>query len=839
MKYGKFNADATEFIVTRPEPPRPWINYLTNDLYCAVISQSAGGYSFYQDCRTNRILRWAPENLYKDRPGRYLFIKEGTRSKGPGRRQHPRVWSATYQPLRVKPDAFQARHGLGYTTIRSVNAGLASEITYFVPTSEPCEIWLVTLANQTTRTRTLEVFPYVEWLLGDYHEEVRYRNIMHLYNRVWLDRPLQAIFAKKTAMWEHQNIQPFQGVAFFASSLPLRGYVTRKEAFVGRCTDETHPAMLFETPFRTVPLCSGEDGLGVLRHALTLQPGQTVTFTVVMGQAPTRDQVRSMIEKYRQIEEAQAELARVQSLWRTCILGHVTVETPDQEFNQIINVWVKYQLYICNLWSRSPSFYHEGSGGRGYRDSCQDSEGLLALNSEHAHQKMLKVAALIRRDGTCAPGWSDVKGPAGHRPNKDHPLWLTYTVASYIKETGDRDILNTSVPYLKDRWIRGWDVDPQWQGGAVQDGEGTLFEHLEANLHFTFHDVGPHGLPLIGHADWNDALDAVGQQGRGESVWIAMGLVRSLKTLAELADLLGETAKAQEWRRRASIMTQRINEVAWDGQWYLAGFTDDGTPFGSAKEAEGKMYLNTQSWAILAGVPDEHRQELLLKAVDAYLDREHGYALFCPAYSHFNPKLGRISMFSEGTKENAAIFCHAATFMIVADCIAGRGRQAYHAMRKLMPNAQREAQRYRAEPYVYAEYLIGPEHPYRSGEGAFTWLTGTASWTFMAAIEWLLGVRREYDGLRIDPCLPPQWRRCRVVRDFRGTVYDVTILNPQRVQRGVANITVDGQPFEGTLIPPYGDRRVHQVVVTMGQPSSVKPGAQRGRRHSRSTASQS
>ena len=828
MTYGHFSADATEFIITRPDTPRPWINYLTNDTYCAIISQCAGGYSFLQDCRAHRLLRWAPENWQKDRPGRYLFIKEGTRGQG----REPSVWSATYQPLRAKPDAFQARHGLGYSVIRSTHAGVTSEITYFVPTAESCEVWLVTLTNQTKRTRQLELFPYVEWLLGDYHEELRYRNIMHLYDRVWLDKPLQAIFAKKTAQWADMNIQPFQGVAFLASSLPLRGYVTRKEAFLGRYNTEEHPAMLFDTAFKTAPLCSGEDGVGVLRHQVRLQPGQTLTFSVVMGQAPTRDQVRSTIEKYRRVEEAQAELARVQSLWRTRILGNVTVETPDQALNQIVNVWVKYQLYICNLWSRSPSFYHEGSGGRGYRDSCQDAEGILALNPEHAKQKILKLASLIRRDGTSAPGWSDVRGPASHRPNKDHPLWLTYTVASYIKETGDVEILKTPVPYLKDKWIRGWEADPQWKGGAVQDGEGRLFEHLEANLHFTFHDVGPHGLPLIGHADWNDALDAVGIKHRGESVWIAMGLVRSLKTLVELADLLEDAAKAEELRQRAGVMTQRINEVAWDGQWYVAGFTDDGTPFGSSKETEGKIYLNTQSWAILAGVAEGERRQKLLKAVDKYLDREHGYELFFPAYSHFHPELGRISMFAEGTKENAAIFCHAATFMIVADCQAGRGNQAYRAVRKLLPNAQRNIQVYKTEPYVYAEYLIGPEHPYRSGEGAFTWITGTSSWSFMAVTEWLLGVRHDYHGLRIEPCLPSRWRRARMVRAFRGAVYDITILNPERVQHGVALTTVDGQPVDGTLVTPHGDGRVHQVVVTLGS----RKAAQRTRRNSRSTA---
>ncbi|MBI3087911.1 MAG: hypothetical protein HYY91_03390 [Candidatus Omnitrophica bacterium] len=813
-RYGRFSPSGDEFIVTRPETPWPWINYLTNDQYCAVISQCAGGYSFYKDCRTDRLMRWLPENYKVDRPGRYLYLRDVTK----GSRL---TWSATYQPMKVTPEFFEARHGIGYTIIRSRTHGIETEAGYFVPRQDPCEVWLVRVTNRSSRTRTLELFPYVEWLLGDYHLELRYRNIMNLYNRVWYEPSAKAIFAKKTAAWGDLNIQPFVGTAFFGSSLPVDGAVTVKEAFLGRLRTEESPEMLCGGAFRAVPICSGEDGIAVVRHRVTLKPRQTVAFSIVVGQTDRGEaHATQLLTRYRDLSRAREEFDAVKRLWRSRVVENIRVETPDVELNQFVSNWLKYEVTICNFWSRSPSYFHEGSGGRGYRDSCQDAESICLINPEHARQKILKLASLIRQDGTCAPGWSDTSGPATHRPNKDHPTWLVSTVAGYIKETGDVKILHEDVPYLKDRWLKGWDVDLNWKGGAVADGSGPLWEHLERNLAFTFSDVGPHGIPRIGHADWNDALDAVGLQGRGETVWLAMALVRSLKLFAELMRLIGNEDRATDALAKAGALAGRINAVAWDGGWYLYGFTDEGRPFGCKANAEGKIYLNTQSWAILAGVADAARQKTLLASVDRHLDGPHGLALFEPAYTKWDASLGRISMFSEGTKENAAVFCHAATFMIVADLMAGRGTLAHARMRAIMPNTQPDYERYKTEPFAFAEYLVGPDNPSRYGEGAFTWITGTAGWFLMAGVEWLLGARRDYEGLRIDPCLPKTWKRARIVRPFRGATYDIEILNPHGLEKGQAVVTVDGRRLADNLIRPHQDGKVHRVRVVLERPGA-------------------
>ncbi|MCX5680775.1 MAG: hypothetical protein NT079_00530, partial [Candidatus Omnitrophica bacterium] len=414
------------------------------------------------------------------------------------------------------------------------------------------------------------------------------------------------------------------------------------------------------------------------------------------------------------------------------------------------------------------------------------------------------------------PGWSETAGPHKFLPNKDHPVWLTVTVSSYVKETGDKSILFEKVSYLKDKWVRGWDIDPHWKGGSREDGRGTVLEHIEKNLTFTFNDTGERGLPKIGHADWNDAIDAAGIKHKGESVWLAQALVRSLKILAELCDYLGEHGKKEKYLKMADVMDKRVNEKCWDGQWYSRGFDDGGQVYGSRKDKEGKIFINTQAWAILSGVAKGKRLRTVLKSVDQYLNGCHGLALFYPAFTSWVKRLGRISMFSEGTKENAAVFCHAATFMAVAYAMCGCGNKAYEAMKKIMPNAQKDMELYKTEPYAYAEYLVGPENPYRYGEGAFTWITGTAGWSFMAATEWVLGAHREFNGLRIDPSIPRQWKECSIRRLFRGSVYDIQIKNPHGKEHGVKKVFVDGKELCGNLLPIFNDQKTHQIKVILG-----------------------
>ena len=324
---------------------------------------------------------------------------------------------------------------------------------------DDCELWLITLTNESNKEKKLELYPYVEWLVGDYHEELRYRNILNLYNRMWFDEHHQMIFGWKTAFWQDMNIKEFKNYAFFATNLEVKGYATRKTEFLGRTNTEEKPESILEDKFKNTALCSGEDGIGCFKHVVRLTPRETKEFVVILGETEGRENAIKLVEKYRDLNLAKKALQQTKDFWKKRIVGNVVVKTPDNDFDNMMNIWVKYQVYICNLWSRSPSYYHEGSGGRGYRDSCQDSESIVTIDSELTRKRILQLASLIRKDGTSAPGWSDTSGPAKHRPNKDHQIWLTATVRSYIQETGDKKILNEYVSYLKDRWIGGWEID--------------------------------------------------------------------------------------------------------------------------------------------------------------------------------------------------------------------------------------------------------------------------------------------------------------------------------------------------------------------------------------------
>ncbi len=785
MNYGHFTEEGLEYVITNPNTPRPWINYLTNEKYCAIISNSGGGYSFYKDCGANRILRWAPENWHTDRPGRYVYIRDDETED---------YWSATWQPVREKPQFYECRHGLGYTKIKTKNKEISSEITYFTPKDDPVEVWKVTIKNEDQKKRKLSLFPFAEWMIGKYLLELQFRNILTLYNRVWFNEKDQAILAKKTAAWAEFKIVPDPYTSFFATSLNVDGYDCNKDRFVGRYNTIENPQVIKEGRCKNT-ISSGEDSVAVVKHNVELDPNEEITFSVVIGINEDRKKISELIKKYRDLGAVAQEFELVRKKWGS-LADKVRVKTPDKDFDNIVNVWVKYQLYIANYWSRSPSYFHEGAGGRGYRDSNQDAEGILAFDVEHAKRKLRTIATLHHNDGQTAPGWSDETGFFEMRPVKDHPTWFPVSLASYVRETGDVDFLNEKAKY-------------------TDGSEATIFQHALDNLYFTYGDRALHGMPRIGHADWNDAFDTTGIKDRGSSVWLAMAFHRSLIHTEHLARFIKKDDIADDLRRKAEEMRNIINSEGWDGNWYLRGFNDDDKPFGSKDNEEGKIFLNSQSWAILGEVADEEKQNKCLESMDKYLDGEHAPALFHPAYTKFDPTVGRITMFSPGTKENAAVFCHAVAFKIVADCKVGRGDKAYDSFTKILPN-KKDPEVYKTEPYAFAEYLVGPDHPYLYGEGAFTWITGTASWMFIAATEWILGARRTFEGLKVDPCIPSSWDRCKITRPFRGATYEIEIENPNGVQKGVKEMTVDGEKIDGQLIEPHGDGKTHKVKVIMG-----------------------
>lgn len=788
MKYGNFSKDGREYIIHNPKTPQPWFNYLFNDVYHALVSQTAGGYSYYKDPKSNRILRY--DHIQTDRPGRYIFIRDKKTKK---------TWSCNWQPLRHKLDFWQCTHGLGYTRIESRNSKIYTSITYMVSMKDPVEIWWVKIKNESNTRRSLKIFPFVEFVSGDIELEVCYRNIIMLYNQADFDKKNKAIIAFKHPFKEGQK----RGYSFFSTSLPIKGYDTRKELFLGDYNCVTYPKGILEDGKCTNSFVRGEDMIGVFECDVELKPKEEKEFVVLLGFDNNIDKIPYYLQKYKKLKNVKTEYDKIRTHWDGMI-EKIKVSTPDPFFNLMVNIWGKYQLSAITHW-RGTSHYHGVEGGLGYRDTAQDSEGLLSLDLEIARRKLERILEYQYKSGHAVSGFSETEGAWDKLPSSgvigkaDVAVWLPYTVVSYIKETGDVDFLKEEYRFC--------------------DGDkATVYEHILRAVRYLFGRRGAHKLPHILKADWNDAYDHVGLQGKGESIWLGMALARACMQVGELAGFIGDKEVEKEMQAKYNELKEVINRYGWDGKWYLAAYNDDGMKIGSNENKEGKVPLNSQTWAILSGIAPKDRLKTILDKIDNYLDTPYGPALFLPSYTFFNPGIGRVTAFAEGTKENAAVFSHACAFKIVADCTIKRCNKAYETYRKLLPmNAtKQDHSKYKVEPYVWAEYIIGPGSKYKFGEGAFTWNTGTSSWMFIAATEWIIGVRRELEGLLIDPCIPSKWKECWIRRPFRGAIYEITIKNPKGRQCRVKEITVDGKAHPSNIIKPHKDGRVHKVEVLMG-----------------------
>jgi len=802
MKYGDFSKDGREYIIKKPDTPKPWFNYLFNDEYHALVSQTGGGYSYYKDPKSNRILRY--DHIQTDRPGRYIFMMD----KDTGDK-----WSSNWQPLRKKLDSWKCIHGLGYTKIQSKEKNISTEITYAVPLEDSLELWVVKVKNEGKKKRHLKVFPFVEFVSGDIELEACYRNIIMLYNQADFDEKDKAIIAfKHPFRAEHKR-----GYSFFSTNLPIKRYDTRKEHFLGEYNDIESPESIMKHGKCSNSFTRGEDMVGVFECDLSLKPKEEKEFVIVLGFNEDRQKISFYLRKYRNMTNVKRELRNINKHWKD-LTEKIMVKTPDPEFDLMVNMWGKYQLSAITHW-RGTSHYHGVEGGLGYRDTAQDSEGLLSLDMRTAMKKLESILKYQYKSGHAVSGFSQTEGSwdelyqSGVIGKADVAVWLPYTVVSYVKETGDVDFLKKEYRFC--------------------DGDkASVYEHILRAVRYLYSKRGQHKLPYILKADWNDAYDHVGLKGKGESVWLAMALARACMQVGELAGFIGDENIKEEMDEKYRELKEIINDEGWDGNWYIAAYNDEGMKIGSDRNKEGKVPLNSQTWAILSDIVPESRMKKILEKIDKYLDTPYGPALFLPSYTAFNPGIGRVTAFAAGTKENAAVFSHACAFKIVSDCTINRGNEAYETYKKLLPmnTVKEDHTMYKVEPYVWAEYIIGPGSKYRFGEGAFTWNTGTAPWMFIAATEWMLGARREFEGLLIDPCLPSKWKQCWIRRPFRGAVYEITVKNPKGVQSGVKKIIVDGKEHKSNIIKPHKDGRVHKVEVLMGAKSQTKASSDRGKK---------
>ena len=793
MKYGHFSEDGKEYVITRPDTPRPWVNYLTNGRYCAICSQTGGGYSFYETSGYNRVTREYPQTVVlQDRPGRYVYLRDVETGE---------YWGATWQPVCGEVDDFEARHGIGYTKVRYQSHGIESSITYLVPPRDDVEVWMVRLVNKTDRPRKIQAFPFVKWDLANYAYNAVEAQFSSLFNEISFEENI--LFAT-TRFWNitsgavgNPNARWDKWV-FITSSAPIVAFECLDEEFVGMYRDWRNPIAVEEGKLRNSQGC-GRDIMAAFQHEFDFEPGEEKRFVVVLGVAFRKEDAVSLKRRYDTWEEAERALAEVHSYWNS-YLERTTCATPSREFDLSFNIWNKYQAWVTSRWSRMDSYYIGGGSIIGFRDSWQDMLAILPNDPDWARQRTIYLLEHQFPDGSTLHNWDPLTNIGVKTGHSDDPMWLVLGVIEYLKESGDLVFLDEAVRY--------------YDGGSE-----TVRQHILRALDYTLAHMSDRGIPLIMAADWNDGLDYVGRQGRGESTMVAAHLAWMLREVAMLMWFVGSDAVAQKYIEERDKLIRNINQYLWDGEWYIRGTRDDGEAFGSSRNIEGRIYLNAQSWPVIAGAAPRNRAVRCMNAVKKHLDTDYGPALFLPAYHEPDPKLGIISRFAPGTKENGTIFNHPTCWAIMAECILGRGQQAYEYWRKVsFAHREKEPDVLKAEPYVYCEYIHGPDSRYY-GQGEFSWMTGTASWMWKVCLDWILGVRAEIRGLLVDPCIPPEWESYKVVRRFRRAVYEVEVLNPDHVSTGVREIRIDDQKYDSHLLPVFPPGETHKITVVMGQPS--------------------
>jgi cellobiose phosphorylase len=799
MKYGHFDDQTREYVITRPDTPLPWLNYLGSEDYFGLISNTAGGYSFYRDARLRRLTRYRYNNTPLDCGGRYIYLRDDDTSE---------FWSPSWQPTRHQLDDYTCRHGLGYTIIGSMFQGIETQTCCFIPLGESLEIWQLTLTNRCATPTQLSVFSSIEFCLWDAQDDATNYQRNFSIGEVEVEA---GVIYHKTEYRERRD-----HFAFFACSEPLVGFDTQREAFLGPYRGWERPVAV-ERGYSSDSIAHGWAPIGSHHLRVTLEPDETHQIIFLLGyhenprdlkfdppgsNRVNKRTVQPIIDRYRDPENVTAAFQALRVYWDD-LLGVLQVETPDTHTDRMVNIWNPYQCMATFNFSRSASFFESGIGrGIGFRDSNQDLLGFVQMVPGRARERILDLAATQLENGGAYHQYQ----PLTRRGNdavgggfNDDPLWLILSVAAYLKETDDWSILDELVPFDN-------------QPGT----ETSLYEHLERCLRYTLERLGPHGLPLIGRADWNDCLNlntfsqepgesfqtTTTRDGQvAESVFIAGLFVLAAQELAAIAQGRGLDEQARHSIDSATQMEAAALEHGWDGIWFLRAYDDLGNKVGSHECDEGQIFIEPQGFCILAGIGlEDGRAEQALMAVEERLSTPHGILLQQPAYSRYYLHLGEISSYPPGYKENASIFCHTNPWIMIAEARVGHGDRAHDYYTRINPSA-REAisELHRCEPYVYAQTIAGRDAP-TCGEAKNSWLTGTAAWNYVAITQWILGIRPTFDGLKIAPVIPGSWPGFKATRVFRGVTYRITV--EREGEGNKVTLLVDGQAIEGDIVPP-------------------------------------
>lgn len=812
MKYGHFDDKAREYVITEPRTPWPWINYLGNKDFFSLISNTAGGYSFYKDAKFRRLTRYRYNGVPMDAGGRYFYINdEGT------------VWNPGWKPSKTPLDSYECRHGMNYTVIKGEKNGLEAKALFFVPLGEHAEVTKLTLTNKTARAKSFKLFSFMEWCLWNAATDME--NFQRNFSTGEVEVEGSVIY-HKTEYKERRN-----HYAFYSVNVPVQGFDTDRETFIGLYNGFDEPDAVLEGRPRN-SVAHGWSPVASHYLEITLQPGESRDLVFMLGYVENpqdekweskgvinKTRAREMMSRFDTGAKVDAAFEALRRYWDD-LLDRFVVSSGDERLDRMVNIWNQYQCMITFCFSRSASFFESGIGrGMGFRDSNQDLVGFVHQIPERARERIIDIASTQFADGGCYHQYQ----PLTKRGNNDigggfndDPMWLIFGTVAYIKESGDFLILDEPVPF---------DNQP--------GSEVSLMEHLRVSFNHVVDNLGPHGLPLIGRADWNDCLNLncfsqdpnesfqttenKTEGSKAESLMIAGQFVVYGRDYVELCRHMGMDAEADRAQKHVDDMVEAVKRHGWDGDWFLRAYDYYGRPVGSHTNKEGQIFIESQGWCTMAGIGlADGLVERSLDSVKERLDCEHGIVLNNPAFTEYVMEYGEISTYPAGYKENAGIFAHNNPWVIIGETVLGRGDRAWDYYRKICPAyLEEKSDLHKVEPYVYCQMTAGKDAA-RPGEAKNSWLTGTAAWNWYAVTQFIFGIRPGYGGLLVDPCIPAGWDGFEIKRKFRGADYRVVVKNPSHVSKGVCGILLNGVPVEGPVIPaqPAGSENV--VEVTMG-----------------------
>ena len=801
MKYGYFDDKNREYVITNPKTPVKWINYIGTLAFGGFVDHTGGALLCKGDPSDNRITKYIQQMPASDFKGTTLYIR--IRQSG-----DYKIFSPFYVPTLDPFDKYECHVGLGYTRIVSEFYGVRTDVTIFVPTGAACEIRDITVTNISGQPMEIDVIPVVEYTHFD--------AVKQFTNADWV--PQTMVSKAHSEPSGHLAIiqYPFMfrdiKVNYFTSNMPVSSFETDRKKFLGDNEYGTwvKPKALDQEKLSNTEATRG-DNIAALLHALgTIKNGESKRIITQLGQETSLGEAHAGIARFRNPANVEQAFLELSAFWDN-YLDKMTVTTPDASMNSMLNVHNPRQCYITKNWSRYLSYYQLGLGtrGLGFRDSSQDSMGVIDRVPDEARELIVKLLSMQKPIGSAAHQFNPItmegsQGDARERPDRpqyygDDHLWIVLAVMSYVKETGDTAFLEQEVPFCV--------------GTKPGDLTGTVLEHLKRALDFSKVNTGANGLPLLGFADWNDCVNL---PSGAESMFNTYLYGTDLQEMISYAQWSGDTAYAAQLSEDYETMKARVNDCAWDGEWYVRYFDHDGTPLGSHTNQQGRIYINGQTWAVLSGMATPQRGIQAMESVYKMLNTSKGIKVSVPGFNGFDPGKGGITTYPPGAKENGGIFLHTNPWAMIAETMLGNGDRAYEYYRQINPAAKNDIiDEYECEPYVYAQNILGDEHPL-FGLARNSWLSGTAAWAYQAATKYILGIRPAWSGLRIDPCIPHLWDGFSSTRLFRGCHYSIVVKNPDHVCKGVVSIKVDGKEIGVNVIPVFTAGSRHEVEVVMG-----------------------